>query len=85
MLGRFSDHLICGAHLLRDLTAAGVRWNQSWAGEMSRLLVETNEACHAARAKGRQHLGTKALAEFLSSDDALVEAGLAANPEPENR
>jgi len=80
-----ADHLICGAHLLRDLTAAGVRWNQSWAGELSSLLIETNEACHAARAKGRKRLGRKALAEFLSSYDVLVEAGLAANPEPENR
>ena len=80
-----ADHLICGAHVLRDLKAAGVRWNQSWAHKMSSLLIETNEACHAARAKGRQHLGKKALAEFLSAYDALVEAGLAANPKPENR
>ena len=78
-------HAICGAHLLRDLEAAGIRWNQGWAKEMAKLLSETNKACHAARAAGKTRLGRKALADFLSSYDALVEAGLAANPKPVGR
>jgi transposase len=78
-------HAICGAHLLRDLEAAGVRWNQGWALEMSTLLTETNRACHAAPAQGKKRLGKRALADFLCSYDALATAGLAANPEPVGR
>jgi transposase len=78
-------HAICLAHVLRDLEAAGVRWNQGWAHEMQKLFTETNKACHAARAQGKKRLGRRALADFLSSYDALVEAGLAANPEPVGR
>ena len=78
-------HAICGAHLLRDLAAAGVRFDQTWAGEMATLLTETNRACHAARAAGKRVLEPDVLAGFLSSYDALVEAGLAANPKPPHR
>ena len=80
-----AGHAICGAHVLRDLEAAGVRWNQGWAIEMATLLTETNKACHQARAKGRKRLGATELAAFLSSYDALVKAGLEANPDPVGR
>ena len=80
-----ATHAVCLAHVLRDLEAAGVRSNQRWAHEMQKLLTETNEACHAARAQGKERLGRRALGDFLSSYDALVDAGLAANPEPVGR
>jgi len=48
-----ATHAICLAHVLRDLEAAGVRWNQGWAVEMATLLAETNKACHEARAAAR--------------------------------
>ncbi|MGH9029274.1 MAG: IS66 family transposase [Acidimicrobiales bacterium] len=87
MYFKFTDatHGLCGAHLVRDLAAAGVRWNQTWAARMSRLLTETNEACHRARAEMKDRLDEQELACFLSSYDALVEEGLAANPVPQNR
>jgi transposase len=78
-------HAICGAHLRRDLEAAGARPGQGWAQQMHTLLSETNKACHAARAAGKKRLPKKVLADFLSSYDALVAAGLAANPEPSGR
>ncbi|MGO8724727.1 MAG: IS66 family transposase [Acidimicrobiales bacterium] len=80
-----ADHAICLSHLVRDLAAAGVRWNQGWAGELSKLLTETNEVCHAARAGGKASLHQAELAAFLASYDALVAAGLEANPKPEHR
>jgi len=87
MYFRYSDatHGLCGAHLVRDLAGAGVRWNQTWAAELSRLLTETNKACHLARAEGRANLDDEELAAFLASYDALVEEGLLANPAPVNR
>jgi hypothetical protein len=80
-----ATHAICLAHVVRDLEAAGVRWNQGWAREMASLLTETNKACHAARAGRRKRLGRTEVAAFLSSYDALVKAGLAANPDPVGR
>lgn len=75
-----ATHAVCLAHVLGDLAAAGVRWNERWAHEMQTLLTETNKACHPARAQGDKRLGRRALVDFLSSYDALVAAGLAANP-----
>lgn len=78
-------HATCGAHLLRDLEAAGVRWNQGWAAEMTTLPAGTNTACHAARAAGKKRLTRRVLADFFTAYDALVEAAFAANPEPVGR
>lgn len=80
-----ASHAICGAHLVRDLEAAAVRFDQGWATEMQTLLTETNKACHEARSRGNKRLGRRVLADFLSSYDALVAAGLAANPAPVGR
>ena len=80
-----ASHALCLAHVVRDLEAAGVRWNQGWAHEMQTLLTETNKAYHAARAKGKGRLSKMVVANFLSSYDALVAADLAANPEPVGR
>jgi len=55
------------------------------AVEMATLLAETNKACHEARAAGKKRLGTRELAAFLSSYDAIVSAGLAVNPDPVGR
>lgn len=77
-----AKHAICIAHVVRDLEAAGVRSSQGWANELQALLLETNKACHMARKKGNKRLSRTTLSAFLASYDALVEAGLAANPTP---
>jgi transposase len=79
-------HGVCGAHLLRNLASVAVGWDQSeWAEAMAELLVEMKQAAEAARAAGKRRLGAKVLASFLERYDAIVEAGLAANPEPVGR
>ena len=80
-----ADHAICGSHLLRDLAAVGVGWSQGWAIDMAALLAEMNDAAHAARAGGRTSLSKRVLADFLTRYDAIVEAGLLANPAPVGR
>ena len=52
-----ADHLICGAHLLRDLAAVGVRWNQSWAGEMSASAHRDQRGLPRGPRRRAQHLG----------------------------
>ena len=52
---------------------------------MAALLAEMNDAAHAARAGGRTSLSKRVLADFLTRYDAIVEAGLLANPAPVGR
>jgi len=80
-----ATHAVCGSHLLRDLAAVGVGWDQGWANDMAALLTEMNTAAHDARAKGKAHLSRRVLAGFLSRYDSLTAAGLAANPTPIGR
>jgi transposase len=80
-----ATHAVCGSHLLRDLAAVGIGWDQGWAGDMAALLTEMNNAAHAARAKGRSNLSRRTLSGFLARYDTLTAAGLAANPTPMGR
>jgi transposase len=80
-----ATHAVCGSHLLRDLAAVGVGWDQGWANDMAALLTEMNTAAHDARAKGKAHLSRRMLTGFLSRYDTLTAAGLSANPTPIGR
>ena len=82
MYFRYSDatHAVCGAHLIRDLASVAHRPSQQWAKKMRRLLLEMNDAAHAAREAGKSTLGRRKLKAFLASYDTLVAQGLAANP-----
>jgi len=76
-------HGLCAAHLLRDLASVGeVATQTAWAAGLAGLLVEINRACDAARAAGHRGLAPTRQRAFRSRYDALVAAGLAANPEP---
>jgi transposase len=81
-----AKHQICAAHLLRDLASvATVASQTAWAEGLARLLVEINNACDAACDQGRKALGATVKRAFTARFDALVDAALAANPEPVGR
>jgi transposase len=81
-----AKHQVCAAHLLRDLASvATVASQAAWAEGLARLLVEVNDACEAARARGKKALGSAIKRFFTARYDALVTAALAANPEPVGR
>jgi transposase len=80
-----ATNAVCGSHLLRDLAAVGVGWDQGWANDMAALLTEMNNAAHAARVKGKSHLPRRMLSTYLSRYDTITAAGLAANPKPIGR
>lgn len=80
-----ADHAICGSHVLRELAAIGVRFDQGWANDMADLLTEMNDTTHAARAAGRTRLSAAKLNGFMDRYDAVVARGLAANPAPVGR
>ncbi|HEY2595802.1 MAG TPA: transposase [Chloroflexota bacterium] len=64
----FSDalHALCGAHHLRELTAAHEQ-GQAWALGMSCLLLDTKDAVDQAKTGGRQRLSAKRLSELHAS------------------
>lgn len=81
-----AKHGICAAHLLRDLADAAIVATQTaWAAGLAALLVEVNNACHQARASGADQLSASLRRKFSRRYDELVQAGLAANPEPTHR
>jgi transposase len=81
-----AKHQACGAHLLRDLSDVAVVATQAaWAAGLAALLVEINNTCHDARAKGWRQLDLSAKRKFSRRYDELVQMGVAANPKPAHR
>jgi transposase len=81
-----AKHGICSAHLLRDLAEVAVVATQTaWAAGLAALLVEINNACHAARERGEDELTASLKRRFSRRYDDLVTMGLAANPQPKHR
>ena len=74
-------HGLCNAHHLRELAFIEERYQQGWAAEMTKLLVEIKAAADAARPVQRQ-LPEEKLAELATRYDQVLAEGLRANPPP---
>ena len=80
-----ATHAICLAHIVRELKSVATGWDQGWANDMAALLIEMNNAAHAARAANKSNLSRRVVTTFLARYDGLAAAGLAANPTPVGR
>jgi transposase len=75
-------HAVCGAHLLRELTAAAeVDGQTGWAEGLDRLLCEINRTVVAARDAGADRLAPELLVGYRRRYGQLIAAGWAANPD----
>ncbi len=72
-------HALCGAHHLRELTAA-YEQGQVWALGMICLLMDTKDAVDRAKAAAHKQLSAKALAELHASYRTVIETGYEENP-----
>ncbi len=78
-------HVLCNIHHLRELTFLEEQYQQAWAADLKRVLLEMKAAVEQARTCGLARLPLAERQAFVARYDALLAAGLAANPPPPRR
>jgi len=79
-------HQLCNAHHLRELQGVfELGDHQSWAQELTLLLIEANNAVAVAKQAGETGLDVPAYCDILARYDALVTTGFAVNPKVAGR
>jgi transposase len=72
-------------HHLRELTFLEEAYDQAWAKDLKAVLLEMKTAVEQARLRGETGMGAAQRSAFLTRYEALLAAGLAANPPPIHR
>jgi transposase len=75
------DHALCNAHHLRELRFIDTQYQQPWANDMAKLLLEIKAAVEATP-EPAMRLSPPELEAFAKRYDAVVQAGFEANPAP---
>jgi transposase len=78
-------HALCNIHHLRELTFLEEAYQQRWAKDLKTLLLEMKTAVEQARLRGDDRVGAAERSAFVIRYEALLAAGLAANPPPQRR
>lgn len=74
-------HALCNAHHLRELRFVTEQYPQAWAGDLARLLLDIK--AEVDQTVDAMTLPPDRLAYFEARYDALLQAGLQANPPPD--
>ena len=77
-------HVLCNAHLLRDLINVHENHGQQWAADMIALLLEAKRLKEREQSGGRT-IGQRTLDRLSRRYEEVVNAGYAINPEPVRR
>jgi transposase len=76
------QHQLCCAHLLRELAAAALNEEQSWANDMAGLLSDTFHHVLEVKVNGQHHLDDKELVGIRANYRTIIDAGHGANSPP---
>ena len=76
------DHGLCNTHHLRELIFVDERYDQPWAANLKKHLLDIKDAVENAKAAGKSSLSPYKLKKFRSTYLKLVTQGLQANPPP---
>jgi transposase len=76
-------HALCNIHHLRELTFLEEQYHQAWAKDLKSLLLEMKATVEQARLQGAEQLARATRDAFVARYEALLAAGLAANPPPQ--
>jgi len=76
-------HVLCNAHHLRELVFVYEQYQQEWADELSKLLIEIKKAVEVAQQQGQTALSPAQLVDFDWRYGELLKKGYEANPPPE--
>jgi len=77
-------HVLCNAHLLRDLICVHEDHGQAWAADMIALLLKAKKLKERALAAKRT-ISQRTLDRLCAQYEEILNAGYAINPEPERR
>jgi transposase len=75
-------HALCNIHHLRELTFLEEHYQQTWAKDLKAVLLEMKAAVESARQQRMDQLPAALRQAFVARYEALLAAGLAANPPP---
>jgi transposase len=78
-------HALCNVHHLRELTFLEEEYQQGWAADLKALLRAMKTASDQARAQGLRRLPPSQRDPLVARYQAVLAAGLAANPPPARR
>jgi transposase len=73
-------HVLCNAHLIRELLFLVERHQQGWAGELLNLLLDIKQAVETAQQKHRSALLPEQIATFETQYEQQIVEGEQANP-----